>query len=337
MAIPEGAIRYNTDSNKMEVWIGDKWMQVSVTHEASPLGGRGLFCGGYTYSPQTQGNSNVIEYITISTQGNAVDFGDGTQRERDRRNGAASQTRGVLVGGTQGHPSPSLTDRIEFVTFATTGNATDFGNLLEAARGPGGTSNATRGIFAGGGAPGLVDTIQFITIPSTGDATNFGDLSRQSTGVGTVNSPTRGVFVGGSNPGFENIMEFITIASTGNALDFGDTIIAAQQIACVSNGVRGVLAGGYSQSPSPYSNNTISFITVASTGNAQEFGDLTKNGYNRAAVCDSKRGVFGGGQPGNNTLMESIEIATKGNGIDFGDLAQAHEQAGSVSNTHGGL
>ena len=337
MAIPEGAIRYNTDYNKMEVWIGDKWMQVSVTHEASPLGGRGLFCGGYTYSPQTQGNSNVIEYITISTQGNAVDFGDGTQRERDRRNGAASQTRGVLAGGTQGYPSPSLTDRIEFVTIPTAGNATDFGNLDAANRGPGGTSNATRGIFAGGGAPGLVDTIQFITIPSTGDATNFGDLSRQSTGVGTVNSPTRGVFVGGSNPGFENIMEFITIASTGNALDFGDTIIAAQQIACVSNGVRGVLAGGYSQSPSPYSNNTISFITVASTGNAQEFGDLTKNGYNRAAVCDSKRGVFGGGQPGNNTLMESIEIATKGNGIDFGDLAQAHEQAGSVSNTHGGL
>ena len=67
--IPEGAIRYNTDSNKMEVWIGDKWMQVSVTHEASPLGGRGLFCGGYTYAPlATQGNSNVIEFITIATQ-----------------------------------------------------------------------------------------------------------------------------------------------------------------------------------------------------------------------------------------------------------------------------
>ena len=202
MAIPEGAIRYNTDSNKMELWIGDKWMQVSVTHEASPLGGRGLFCGGYTYSPATQGNSNVIEYITISTQGNAVDFGDGTQRERDRRNGAASHTRGVLAGGTQGYPSPSLTDRIEFVTFATTGNATDFGNLLEASRGPGATSNATRGIVGGGNTPSNINRIQFITIPSTGDAVDFGDLSRQATSVGTVNSPTRGVFMGGQDPGF---------------------------------------------------------------------------------------------------------------------------------------
>ena len=63
--IPTGAVRFNTDSSKMEVYIGDTWMEVSVT-EASPLGGRGLFCGGYTYSPATQGNSNVIEYITIA-------------------------------------------------------------------------------------------------------------------------------------------------------------------------------------------------------------------------------------------------------------------------------
>ena len=334
--IPTGAVRFNTDSSKMEVYIGDTWMEVSVT-EASPLGGRGLFCGGYTYSPATQGNSNVIEYITISTQGNAVDFGDGTQRERDRRNGAASQTRGVLAGGTAGYPSPSLTDRIEFVTIPTQGDATDFGNLLEAARGPGGTSNATRGIFASGSDPSNINRIQFITIPSTGDAVDFGDLSRQATSVGTVNSPTRGVFMGGQDPGFENIIEYVTIASTGDAVDFGDTITAAGQIAGVSNGVRGVLAGGYSTPSSPYSNNTISFITVASTGDAQDFGDLTKNGYNRGAGCDSKRGVFGGGQPGNNTLMESIEIATKGNGVDFGDLAQAHEQCASVSNTHGGL
>ncbi len=340
--IPEGAIRFNTDSSKMEVWVGDKWMQVSVTHEASPLGGRGLFCGGYTYAPlATAGNSNVIEFITISTQGNAVDFGDGTQRERDRRNGAASHTRGVLVGGTQGHPSPSLTDRIEFVTFATTGNATDFGNLLEACRGPGATSNATRGIVGGGsGSPARLDRIQFITIPSTGDSVDFGNLSRIVTSVGTVNSPTRAVFVGGMTAnasGFENIMEYVTIATTGNAIDFGDTITAAGQIAGVSNGVRGVLAGGYSQAPAPYSNNTISYIIVASKGDAQEFGDLTRDTYNLAGVCDSTRGVFGGGQPGLRITMESIEIATKGNGIEFGDLAQNHEQAGSVSNAHGGL
>ena len=76
---------------------------------------------------------------------------------------------------------------------------------------------------------------------------------------------------------------------------------------------------------------------MASTGDAQDFGDLTKVGYNRGAVCYSKRGVFGGGQPDNTTTMEFVQIATTGNSQDFGDLSQAHEQAASVSNTHGGL
>ena len=46
MAIPEGAIRYNTDSNKMELWIGDKWMIVS-TSESSPTAPRAVIMTGY--------------------------------------------------------------------------------------------------------------------------------------------------------------------------------------------------------------------------------------------------------------------------------------------------
>ena len=76
---------------------------------------------------------------------------------------------------------------------------------------------------------------------------------------------------------------------------------------------------------------------MASQGDAQEFGDLTRDTYNLAGVCDSTRGVFGGGQPGLRITMENIDFAAKGNGVEFGDLAQNHEQAGSVSNTHGGL
>ncbi len=72
--IPEGAIRYNTDSNKMEVWIGDKWMQVAVSTPNLDGGSRGLFMGGATPSQVTP-----IDFITISTFGNAQDFGDRIQ------------------------------------------------------------------------------------------------------------------------------------------------------------------------------------------------------------------------------------------------------------------
>ena len=43
--IPEGAIRYNTDSNKMEVWIGDKWMIVATSSPNLDGGSRGLIMG----------------------------------------------------------------------------------------------------------------------------------------------------------------------------------------------------------------------------------------------------------------------------------------------------
>ena len=45
-AIPTGAVRYNTDSNKMEVWIGDKWMIVSVSSPNLDGGARGIRAGG---------------------------------------------------------------------------------------------------------------------------------------------------------------------------------------------------------------------------------------------------------------------------------------------------
>ena len=42
---------------------------------------------------------------------------------------AASSTRGLNVGGQQ---SPALTNTIEYVTIASTGNATNFGDLTVA-------------------------------------------------------------------------------------------------------------------------------------------------------------------------------------------------------------
>ena len=78
---------------------------------------RGLFGGGYT-------NSNVIDYVTIATTGNATDFGDLTVG-RYYLAGCSSSTRGLFGGG---YVSPaSIAD--DDVTLASTGNDTDFGDL----------------------------------------------------------------------------------------------------------------------------------------------------------------------------------------------------------------
>ena len=80
--------------------------------------------------------SNVIDYITIATLGNASDFGDLTQA-RQAVSGASSQTRGVVAGGSV-YGSPSYTfniNTIDYVTIASTGDATDFGDLSAGATG----------------------------------------------------------------------------------------------------------------------------------------------------------------------------------------------------------
>jgi hypothetical protein len=43
--------------------------------------------------------------------------------------------------------------------------------------------------------------------------------------------------------------------------------------ACCSNGERGVSGGGY---VSPGKSNVIQYVTIANTGNATDFGDLTQ-------------------------------------------------------------
>ena len=60
---------------------------------------------------------------------------------------------------------------------ASTGNATDFGNVSD--REAKGVNNRTRGVFHGGGIT-RKNTIEYITIQSTGNSVDFGDL--QDTG-----------------------------------------------------------------------------------------------------------------------------------------------------------
>ena len=96
---------------------------------------------------------------------------------------------------------------------------------------------------------------------------------------------------------------------------------------------RGVFGGGYSMS------NTIDYIQIQSTGNAQDFGDLTVARYNTGSCASLTRGLTGGGFSGiyQNTI-DYITISTTSNSQDFGDLTVAREApTGSTSNQIRGL
>ncbi|MFZ9876933.1 MAG: hypothetical protein ACO3EG_00005, partial [Chitinophagaceae bacterium] len=175
---------------------------------------------------------------------------------------------GVFGGGQ----TPSNVNTIDYITIATTGNATDFGDLTQERYGLAACSSSTRGVFGGGRTPARLNTIDYITIATTGNATDFGDLTvERGTSGGACSSSTRGVFGGGEVAGPPtNTIDYITIATTGNATDFGDLTQEREGTGSCSSSTRGIFGGGYV----PGVTNTIDYITIATTGNAQDFGDL---------------------------------------------------------------
>ena len=138
---------------------------------ASPT--RGVFArGGFLESPATDA-TNVLEYVTIQSKGNSVEFGDRTSTHQFQGAAASNTTRGLLAGGYSG----SNSNIIDYITIATTGNASDFGDLTSARHGGGGMSSATRAVFGGLWDGAADETMDYVTIASTGNATDFGDTT----------------------------------------------------------------------------------------------------------------------------------------------------------------
>ena len=333
--VPTGAIRYNTDSNKMECFNGTKWMQVAVSIPDLNGGARGLWVSGSFHSGGGQNPTNIIDYVTISTAGNAVDFGDASQQWK-YNSGCASRTRGVTGGGIAASSTPAYLNTMEYVTIASTGDTTDFGDLLSDNKVyPASFSSQTRGIWGNGGPSGSkINTIGYATIASLGNCVDFGDTTQARSNSSGLSSPTRGIFAGGYTPTNVNTIDYITIATTGNARDFGDMTHVSQMSSGSGSATRGIF---WASVTAP--RNTIDYITIATTGNAQEFGDSTLDlGYGNS--CSSSiRSVRGGGQDGTVTnTIEFVTISSLGDAVDFGDLTTVeHRACGCYSNGHGGL
>ena len=167
-------------------------------------------------------NWNVIDYFTISSTGNAVDFGNMTEASRyAAATSNGTNDRGVCFGGAD-----SGRANIDYITITSTGNAGDFGDLINsyAPIMAGACSNMTndRGVCGGGNSS--ANHIQYITITSTGNATDFGDLTigREANSAVSNGTQERGVFGSGNPSGASQFrMDYITINSTGNATVFG--------------------------------------------------------------------------------------------------------------------
>ena len=79
-------------------------------------------------------------------------------------------------------------------------------------------------------------------------------------------------------------------------------------------------------------NNTIEYVTVGSTGNSSDFGDLATGRAELAGSSDGITGEFYGGDDGTVTdEIDKITIASTGNGADIGNLLEGNQDCGATS------
>ena len=136
----------------------------------------------------------------------------------------------------------------------------------------------------------------------------------------------------GSNPP-PNVIDFCEIQSLGNSVDFGDLFTGRYGHGTTSSPTRAVIMGGANNnSGADRAERTMEFFTMASTGNASDFGEAdVKRRMIMNGSSNGTRGVFGGGAVDVNfKTISYVTIASTGNAEYFGDLTITKQRAGGA-------
>ena len=331
----EGTVRFNDELNTLEFFNGVEWRQFTYNQGQS---GRAVFAGGYTPTSGAAGDfASVMDYVNISTRGNAVNFGEMHAGTYAALFGFSSATRGVFGGGYKNTTTTGSNNDVAHITIASEGNTIDFGDLNSSSNwGKSAASSSTRGL-AMGGYPSVTD-IDYVEIATLGNFLDFGDLIATEFGGAGMGSPTIALSVGSGPNGYVNQ---VTIASKGNAIKWGETDANPQYYAGGgSNSVRGLFNKTRSKTTQVQS------LIIASAGTIENFGNLTStngsstNYQGGNGNCASQTTLLFAGSANNanaiNTI-ETISITTAGNATDFGDLTTKRGYMGACSDSHGGL
>ena len=318
-----GSLYYNKDFRTIEYWDGSFWRQVDnritrgrgiyaggaepgIGHETiqffevSTLGNtqnfgelsfvhystgggfgneiRGVMAGS---GPET----NTMEYITIASAGNGIDFGDLSQG-RGYASGTASSTRGIIAGG---YDHPTNVNTIDYVEIMTLGNALDFGDLTNICTDPGACNSPVRSVFPGRGGPtaAIMEVIDFVITASKGNAVRFGDMVSASDSCTAHSNSTRGI-IGTAKAAVGAYG--LELASEGNSYAFADlNINMREQCFNTGNMTRSVIGGGYT----PGYTNSMEYVTISTAGSATDFGDMMAAITAGSSFSDSHGGLGG--------------------------------------------
>lgn len=326
------------------------------------FGDKGIHIGGMT----NQGSSvndfmRSVSIQTISTGANSTDWGDlytfgGYQIGSSMSDGSKAyhhdamrwysntqywlRTYSVLTfAGGVSHPGYELPQD---------GTATGLSNKRS-------ISNGLRGCWYGGsprgsGSGATYRRNDYITFASLADATAFGTINRNYSddgACGHCGNKTRGLMFWGGNTTYQ--IDYVVVDTTSNAFSFGDyNLVYRNQYgyngrskgAWCSNETRGIFMGGNAVFGG--NSDTIGYITIDTTGNTTDFGDMQSGYYNHVlhggCYSNGTRGVWAGGKGGEyGVSTESyagqrssyITISTTGDASSGGNLDVRRCEAGS--------
>lgn len=240
-------------------------------------------------------------------------------------------------------------DRIHYNDITnTSANAADFGNLTVGRARTAGCSNVTYSFRFGGSnsasatSGNVQNTVDYFANATTGNATDFGDASASHADSSGHSDGITGVVwhgrVGNVGTAIGSTIDKYTLATTGNGTDYGDISTTTNRwtIADVAGGnsTRALFWGGTNPA-SPYTptSNTIDYITIATGGTAQDFGNMVVGRYGGAVAGagTADRCLYFGGYSGGGVVnIDYVTVSTTGNASDFGDLT------GSIQVWYGG-
>jgi len=321
----------------------EKVMGVEIPASTPAWGGtRAVIMGGVGNGDDANEVSvtDYILYKTMASDSNTSQFGQ-LIVDRDLAKGSGSNgSRIVIGGGRQANGGATYLEDMEYVTAASTGGGTDFGNLVDSAGqgGPDGASNGTLCFFNGGNDGNHNNDMEYVTIASTGNGTDAGNLGQGMGGHATSNGDSKYLIVGGFDGGIRDEVEQNNFSTSANASDYGNVgTVASAHSGTACSTTRVVIAGGY-VSAWVHGNN-IHWFPVASSADSTDAADLHVAMKHVSGTSDGTRGEFYGGEESSYQVHNEIQKITiasiSGTATDVGDLT--HPTYDSDYNDDGGL
>lgn len=277
---------------------------------------------------------NNLNTIDITTTGNSNDFGDLTV-SRGEAVAGSNGSRGLYIGGNDWMNYSNLVPKniklssIDYITFASSGNATASGSLTQKRYKMAAASNNENVlVFGGHDGSAVHDTIFKITTATLGNATNSGSIGYLNyVSAGAGNNDIALNIAGLHNGSSTNLIKSVDPATDGDAVDFGRLSNANYFMAATGSTTRCLIAGGYAKNVGH--TNTIEYVEFATPGNATDFGDLLTTKHRHSAASNNTRAIFDGGYDNTNSssfasnLIDYVTIATTGNAVSFGTMNYA--------------